>query len=74
MVTVEFDKLVKEIGSPGAIAAHLKKQGFPHFRQSTINYWYSAENLHPHKKYFKALIEIGRMYGIEITQKGLSGL
>lgn len=74
MVTVEFDKLIKEIGSPAVVANNLRKQGFPNFTQSTINYWYDSKGLHPHRKYFKALIEIGRMYGIEITYKGLSGL
>lgn len=74
MVTVEFDKLVNGIGSPAVIAKNLRKMGFPHFAQSTINYWYASDSLHPHKKYFKALVEIGRMYGIEITQTGLSGL
>lgn len=74
MVTVEFDKLLNEIGSPGIIAENLRKQGFKYFSQSTINYWYASKTLHPHKKYFKALVEIGKMYGIEISAKGLSGL
>lgn len=72
MVTAEFDKLIQHMQSPGTVAKHLRDMGFPDFDQSVINYWYTSTGIHPHKKYFAALREIGKMYGIEITFTGLA--
>lgn len=72
MVTAEFDKLVQHMQSPATIAKHLRDMGFPKFDQSVINYWYAAPGIYPNKKYFTALREIGRMYGIEISLTGLA--
>lgn len=72
MVTAEFDKLIQHIQSPETIAKHLRDMGFPKFNQSVIHYWYAAPGIYPSKKYFTALREIGKMYGIEISLTGLA--
>lgn len=73
MVTKELDALIKRINSTAAFAKVLKENGHPDFKAQLVYNWYKSKNIQPQKKYWNAIKEAGRLYGVEITYADIRG-